>query len=134
MGGMTDSPLPALSLDDHALLLDAIDSHEYWQIGAAQRRKDGMVWIPGGCVDPIDPYWQLREPTAVEAETIQAIQTSASSRRSRARLTRDRRQGSRSSIGCHQFVSRTSENDSIRAGSGRDGAGRQLQGTPDRTR
>jgi hypothetical protein len=62
-----------LSLDDVALLLEALDSHEYWQIGDVLPRNDGMVWIPGDCVGSVDRYWEDEEPTEEQAEAIDAV-------------------------------------------------------------
>jgi hypothetical protein len=69
-----DSTLPTLSADEYELLLEALDSHEYWQLGEALPRNDGMVWVPGDCVDPIDPYWQAGEPSTSQAEAIEAVE------------------------------------------------------------
>lgn len=74
---MTDEPGDtnpvALSLGDLALLLDALDSHEYWQIGDVLPRNDGVVWIPGDTVGPSDRYWHGEEPTDEQAEAIEQV-------------------------------------------------------------
>lgn len=70
---VSDSILPTLSADEYQLLLAALDSHEYWQLGEALPRNDGMVWIPGDCVDPIDPYWHSSVPTMEQSEAIDAV-------------------------------------------------------------
>jgi hypothetical protein len=62
-----------LSLDDLALLLEALDSHEYWQIGDVLPRNNGMVWIPGDCVGSVDRYWGDDEPTEEQAHAIDAV-------------------------------------------------------------
>jgi hypothetical protein len=62
-----------LSLDDLALLLEALDSHKYWQIGDVLPRNDRMVWIPGDCVGSVDRYWEDEEPTEEQADAIDAV-------------------------------------------------------------
>ena len=62
-----------LSLSELALLLDALDSHEYWQIGDVLPRNDGMVWIPGDCVGAFDRYWQDEEPTDDQMDAIEEV-------------------------------------------------------------
>lgn len=62
-----------LTRDDLALLLDALDSHEYWQLGDVLPRNDAMVWIPGDCVDSADRYWQHELPTEEQADAIDAV-------------------------------------------------------------
>lgn len=56
-----------------ALLLDALDSHEYWQIGDVLPRNDGMAWIPGDCVGAFDRYWQDEEPTDDQMDAIEEV-------------------------------------------------------------
>lgn len=55
------------------LLVEALDSFEYWQLGDVLPRNDGMVWIPGDAVGPVDRYWDGREPTVKQAEAIDAV-------------------------------------------------------------
>jgi hypothetical protein len=62
-----------LSLDDLALLLEALDSHEYWQVGDVLPRNDGMVWIPGDCVDSVDRYCVDEAPSEEQADAIEAV-------------------------------------------------------------
>ncbi len=56
-----------------ALLVEALDSFEYWQLGDVLPRNDGMVWIPGDAVGPLDRYWDGQEPTVEQAEAIDAV-------------------------------------------------------------
>ncbi len=44
-----------------ALLVESLDSHEYWQLGDVLPRKDGQVFIPGD-MEP-DLLWEDEEPT-----------------------------------------------------------------------
>lgn len=59
--------------EELALLLDALDSHEYWQLGSVLPRNGGMVWIPGDSVGPVDRYWQGDEPTTEQVAAIEAV-------------------------------------------------------------
>lgn len=63
----------SLSEDDLALLLDALDSHEYWQLGDILPRNNGEVWIPGDSVDDVDRYWADDEPSAAQEEAVEAV-------------------------------------------------------------
>lgn len=62
-----------LSRSDVALVLEALDSHEYWQIGDVLPRNDGMVWVPGDCVGPYDRYWRDEQPTERQADAIEQV-------------------------------------------------------------
>ncbi len=63
----------SLSADELTLLLDALDSHEYWQIGDVLPRNDGMVWIPGDCAGPLDRYWHGDKPTEEQLGAIEQV-------------------------------------------------------------
>lgn len=63
----------ALASEDLALLLEALDSLEYWQLGDVLPRNDGMVWIPGDSVGPVDRYWEDEEPTSDQVHAIEAV-------------------------------------------------------------
>ncbi len=65
--------LVALSPGDLALLLEALDAHEYWELGEVLPRNDGMVWIPGDSVGPVDRYWEDDEPTSEQVDAIEAV-------------------------------------------------------------
>ena len=62
-----------LSPEDLALLLEALDSHEYWQVGDVLPRNDGMVWIPGDSVDVVDRYWHDEDPSEEQADAIEQV-------------------------------------------------------------
>lgn len=62
-----------LSAGDITLLVDALDSHEYWQIGDVLPRNDGMVWIPGDAIDTVDRYWEGMQPTDEQADAIEQV-------------------------------------------------------------
>jgi hypothetical protein len=64
----------ALHPPELALLIDALDAYEYWQLGDVLPRNNGMVWIPGDSIDEVDRYWQDEEPTAEQAGAIAAVQ------------------------------------------------------------
>lgn len=54
-----------------ALLIEALDSHEYWQLGDLLPRKDGQVFVPGD-MDP-DLVWGDDEPSAEQRVAIDEI-------------------------------------------------------------
>ncbi len=54
-----------------ALLIESLDSHEYWQLGDTLPRKNGEVFVPGD-MEP-DLIWEDDEPTAQQRETIDDI-------------------------------------------------------------
>lgn len=62
-----------LALADILVLVEALDAHEYWQLGDVLPRNDGMVWIPGDSVYGYDRYWVDDEPTADQVEAIEAV-------------------------------------------------------------
>jgi hypothetical protein len=66
-----------LALDDLALLLEALGSHEYWQVGDVLPRNDGMVWIPGDSVGVVDRFWRdedpTEDPTEEQADAIEQV-------------------------------------------------------------
>ncbi len=51
-----------------ALLVESLDSHEFWQLGDVLPRKDGQVFIPGD-MEP-DLLWEDEEPTAEQRAAI----------------------------------------------------------------
>lgn len=71
-----------LSADELALILGALDSYEYWELGSDLPRNNGAVFIPGDYLGAVDPYWTT-DPTDGEAEAIESV---VSSRRLAARL------------------------------------------------
>lgn len=62
--------------DDLSLLLDPLDSHEYWQVGDVLARNDGVAWIPGDSVGAVDRYWQGEDPTGDQADAIDQVRRS----------------------------------------------------------
>ncbi len=54
-------------------LCEALDSHEYWQLGDQLPRNNGHVFIPGDFVGDEDPYWEGRLPTADEQQAIDEV-------------------------------------------------------------
>ena len=54
------------------LLVESLDSHEYWQLGDILPRKDGQVFIPGD-MEP-DLVWEDDEPTAAQRTAIEAVE------------------------------------------------------------
>ena len=61
--------------EDLAVVLEALDSYEYWQLGTDRPRNNGAVFIPGDFLGAPDPYWST-EPTDDEAEAIEAVRAS----------------------------------------------------------
>ena len=57
-----------LAQSEVALLIESLDSHEYWQIGDELPRKNGEVFIPGD-MEP-DLIWADAEPTAAQRAAI----------------------------------------------------------------
>lgn len=57
------------------MVLDALDALEYWQIGAALPRHDGMVWLPGDSVDETDRFCEERLPSVEEQEAITEVRS-----------------------------------------------------------
>ena len=62
-----------LSQAEVRLLLEALDSHEYWQLGDQLPRNNGHVFIPGDFDGDEDPYWEGRLPTADEQQAIDEV-------------------------------------------------------------
>jgi hypothetical protein len=60
-----------LTQSDLALLVESLDSHEYWQLGDVLPRKDGQVFIPGD-MEP-DLVWEDDEPTAEQRSAIDEV-------------------------------------------------------------
>jgi hypothetical protein len=64
-----------LSVDDIAMIVDALDCYEYWELGPQLPHNNGAVFLPGDFLGARDPYW-TESPTEDEAEAIDAIQAS----------------------------------------------------------
>lgn len=63
-----------MSSSELGLLLDALDSHEYWQLGGQLPRNNGLVWLPGDGVDAVDRYWGDEQPTVEQMRAIRAVE------------------------------------------------------------
>jgi hypothetical protein len=59
-----------LSLDEVALLIEALDAYEYWELGDSLPRNNGAVFIPGDLrPEEDDRYWGTSpSPDDAEAE------------------------------------------------------------------
>jgi hypothetical protein len=55
------------------LLCDALDSHEYWQLGHCLPRNEGAVFVPGDFMGDRDRYWEGRALTKDERSAIRSI-------------------------------------------------------------
>jgi hypothetical protein len=64
----------ALSPDEIQLLVEALDTHEYWALGYDLPRNDGLVFLPGDSLDLPDPYWRS-EPSEHQLHDVGAVQT-----------------------------------------------------------
>jgi hypothetical protein len=60
-----------LARSDVALLMESLDSHEYWQIGDVLPRKNGEVFVPGD-MEP-DLIWEDEAPTAEQRAAIDEV-------------------------------------------------------------
>jgi hypothetical protein len=67
----SDDVTATLTRSDVALLVESLDSHEYWQLGDVLPRKDGVVFIPGD-MEP-DVLWEDDEPTDEQREAIHEV-------------------------------------------------------------
>jgi hypothetical protein len=64
-----------LSVADVAMILEALDCYEYWELGHELPRNNGAVLLPGDFLGGPDPYWTV-SPTQNEEEAIGAVQGS----------------------------------------------------------
>lgn len=64
-----------LSAEDLAMIVEALDCHEYWELGHQLPRDNGTVLLPGDFLGPNDPYWEAR-PTDEESEAIDLVRAS----------------------------------------------------------
>ena len=62
----------SLSISALVLMVEALDSHEYWQLGACLPRNNGLVFIPGDALGD-DRYWLGVEPTDEQATAIDLV-------------------------------------------------------------
>jgi hypothetical protein len=65
----------SLSVTDLCTLVDALDSHEYWQLADLLPRNNGEVWIPGDLPAGDDRYWDGLEPTAEQQGAIDEVRS-----------------------------------------------------------
>jgi hypothetical protein len=66
----------SLSIRDLAVLCEALDTYEYWELGVTLPRNNGAVWIPGDLLADEDYYWRGLEPTTTQQEAIDAVMES----------------------------------------------------------
>lgn len=64
-----------LSVAEIAIIVEALDCYEYWELGQQLPRSNGAVLLPGDYLGARDPYW-TESPTEDENEAIDAIQAS----------------------------------------------------------
>lgn len=73
LGSMADDQVSlSLSPADVALLIEALDSHEYWQLSDPTWRHSGYVRLPG---DRLDPWDEPVELTPEQQDIIDEIET-----------------------------------------------------------
>jgi hypothetical protein len=60
-----------ITSSDIELLIESLDSHEYWQIGDLLPRKNGEVFVPGD-MEP-DLIWEDDEPSAEQRAAIDEV-------------------------------------------------------------
>ena len=63
-----------LSDVDLAMIVEALDCYDYWELGQDLPRNNGAVLLPGDLGDS-DPYWTA-PPTEAEAEAIRSVRAS----------------------------------------------------------
>ena len=66
-----------LSVADIAVIVEALDCYEYWELGQQLPRNNGAVLLPGDYLGEPDPYW-TESPTEDEEEAIDSVQASRS--------------------------------------------------------
>ena len=64
-----------LSDEDLAMIVEALDCYEYWELGQRLPRNNGTVLLPGDFLGANDLYWP-EPPTAEESEAIDAVRAS----------------------------------------------------------
>ena len=64
-----------LSPEDVTMICEALDSYEYWELGDALPRNNGLVFLPGDLIGD-DYFWEGRQPTEDEREAIDNVRTS----------------------------------------------------------
>ena len=62
--------------DEHlAMIVEALDCYEYWELGQELPRNNGTVLLPGDSLGGTDPYW-TESPTDAESEAIDSVRAS----------------------------------------------------------
>ena len=64
-----------LSDVDLAMIVEALDCYDYWELGQDLPRNNGAVLLPGDALGDSDPYW-TEPPTDAEAEAIESVRAS----------------------------------------------------------
>ena len=64
-----------LSGEDLAMIVEALDCYDYWELGQDLPRNNGAVLLPGDSLGAIDPYW-TESPTDIESEAIDSVRAS----------------------------------------------------------
>ena len=64
----------ALSAEDIARLIDALDAYEYWQLGDVLPRNSGVVFIPGDLEPGLDRYWDGESISNEQRDAIAEVQ------------------------------------------------------------
>jgi hypothetical protein len=68
---VSDDITAHLTRSDVALLVESLDSHEYWQLGDVLPGKDGLVFIPGDMEPAV--LWEDDEPTEQQRKAIDEV-------------------------------------------------------------
>ena len=64
-----------LSAEDLAMIVEALDCYDYWELGQDLPRNNGAVLLPGDSLGATDPYW-TEPPTDTESEAIDVVRAS----------------------------------------------------------
>ena len=61
--------------EELAMILEALDCYEYWELGQRLPRNNGAVLLPGDYLGDSDPYWP-ESPSAEESQAIDDVRAS----------------------------------------------------------
>ena len=64
-----------LSDVDLAMIVEALDCYDYWELGQHLPRNNGAVLLPADTLGDSDPYW-TEPPTEAEAQAIDSVRAS----------------------------------------------------------
>jgi len=64
-----------LSAENLAMIVEALDCYEYWELGQELPRNNGAVLLPGDSLGATDPYWTT-PPIDTESEAIDSVRAS----------------------------------------------------------